>query len=103
VLRELCAQLAQHPLDDRGVLAAHAQQQLLPARQSFEFGIGKLVKHVWSYQLNGFLHLRCIEQVIDNLDNAVVEIGVRVTEALVGLLHQRIEATIGIDHRIEVC
>ncbi len=102
-MRELCAQLAQHPLDDRNVLAAHAQQQLLPTRPCFEPGVCKLVKHVRSHQLNGFLHFRCIEKVIDNLDNAVVEIGVRVTEALVGLLHQRIEATIGVDHGIEVC
>lgn len=102
LLRELCPQFAQHPLHNRCVLAAHAQQQLLSARQGLELRVGKLVQHVRSHQLDRFFNVRRGQQVIDHLDDTVVEVSVRIPEALIGLLQQRIEAAVSIDDIVNV-
>ena len=40
--------------------------------------------------------------MVDDLDEAIVEVGVRVAEPLIGLLEQRVEAAVGVEDRVLV-
>src|SRR5262249_307144 len=91
LLHDLRAELAQLGLGGPGVLRPQAQGQPLARRAALELGIGELVEHLRLRQLQRAGGLGGLQQVIDDLDQAVVEVLARVAEILVGLLEERVE------------
>jgi len=73
----------------------------LPARQGFEIRVGKFVEHIRPDEPDRLIGCRRFQQVIDYFNEAIVEIRVRIAEAFVGLLEQRVEALIEIDDRVD--
>src|SRR5256884_9880698 len=88
---DLGPKLAQLRLDGALVRWTHADQQLLPGRAPLEIRIRVLVHHPGLHQRDRRLHHRRLQQMIDHLDQAVVEVFAGVAEVLVGLLEERIE------------
>ena len=86
--------LAQCLFDFRGVLGAHADQQLLPARQTLNIHVGVLIQDMWPDDLDRRGYFRGGQQMIDDGDQAIIEVGIRVAKIFISLLKQRIEAAI---------
>src|SRR3954454_15334801 len=74
------AKLPQLGLHDSLVRRSHAQQQLLPRRQALELGIRVLIEYLRLRDLQGSRHIRCLQHVINDLDQAVVEILARIAQ-----------------------
>ncbi len=70
----------QDRLDPNRILRAAADQNLAPGRKCLHVRIGEQVEGFWLYQVNRVDNLRRGKQVVDDFDQPVVEVGVRVTE-----------------------
>ena len=89
-------------LDDALVRRSHADQQFLPGRAALQIRIRILVEHLRLHELDRAVHLRRLQQLIDDLHQAVVEVLARITEILVRLLEQRVETLVHHGERLHV-
>ena len=91
---QFAANFTQPELDLGGVLLPYPQQNLVSGGTGFKFLIREAVNHVRLNQAHRFTIRRCGEQMVDNHDQPVVEITVRIAEILISLLKQWIKANI---------
>src|SRR5689334_16017396 len=68
------AQLAQFRLDRRGIGTAHADESLLPRRFRFELRIREGIQHARLRKRDRALDVGRGEQVVDDLDQAIIEV-----------------------------
>ena len=80
------------------ILRAAAQQDLAPCRESFQIRVGIEVERLGLGQINRSGYLRSDQQVIDDFNQAVIEVSLRVAKLLVGLLEERVEAFVDSDN-----
>ena len=74
----------------------------MTAGTSFQIRIRELVQNVRSDQRHRVIDVRRCQQMIDDLDQAIVEISVRVTEIHIAALKKRVEAPVHFSHLCEI-
>ena len=90
--------LVQQGLDLSHIFRPAAQQDLAAGRESFQIRVGIEVEGLGLGQINRSGYLRSDQQVIDDFNQAVIEVSLRVAKLLVGLLEEREEAFVDSDN-----
>ena len=84
------------------MLAAHPDQQLLATRQRLESSIFEFIQNMRLNDRNRICDFGRFEQVVDDLDETVIEIAIRVAKFDKGLLEKRIVAAIHLCHLLQI-
>jgi len=78
----LVSNLAQLGFDLGCILAAHPNHDFLPGRARFKSGIRKFVHDLGLNELDGLIDVGRIQQIVERLDQAIVEISFRIPTRL---------------------
>ncbi len=88
----------QEGLDLRGVLRAAADQDLASGREFFQNRVGVKIEGLGLDQGDRYRNRRGGQQVVDDFDQAVVEVALRIAEPLVSFLKEGIKVLVDSHH-----
>ena len=68
------------------MILAQTEDQFLAARKRLQVGVSEFIQDMRAHELNRSRYVGRLQQVIDNFYQSIVEIPVRIAQALVRLL-----------------